>query len=585
MDKETSYHLSTALEEFLIGRNVAEDTLNYLRLHKVLCSVVIEDDDSMQPSSTKPRNGKNTRLIKLGWFHYNETFKEPKQVRAINGGGSRDVRVPKYYNKQDIIDEGCNLFFPNGTSSKGLKLSDMNTTLLDFCAKELEDEVMTIEQMFQTAKITRLHLYLCTTPKKRKEVCETVTSETADTRGTSDTMYGEVPTQLSSDLTEFQCSYNIEDFLCLPPDAVVANDRLLATQIQNEENDGFILSLEQNTENTPVTPVSPTADISICLHRGRVFEELINIFLERRMVGSKIHVTLMLPNGELECAEDLGGVWRDALSEFWNSMYEKCTIGTNIKVPQLRHDFGVEKWSAIAEVLKQGWITDKYFPIRLSKCFMEYTIFKQCSGDVTTDFFGYISEDDKTVFREAIGHFESIPTDELLDVLGRYDCKTLAKEDNIKQIIDELAHQEILQKSAFISDCFNKVLVNLVDVNEFNEIYRTSNPTSRNILAALLYDDNLSEEAEKVSAMLKRYIREAPENIRMAFLRFATGADILLGNKIKIIFSKSDGFSRRPIAHTCTNTLEVPDCYDNFMEFRSEFNCILTSNIWIMDIF
>ncbi|XP_031340693.1 uncharacterized protein LOC116168845 [Photinus pyralis] len=399
MDKETSYHLSTALEEFLIGRNVAEDTLNYLRLHKIDTDIIAlmdetelsklfasygdrlavvdfckrqvhtnnrkislfdrlrkkvsnkrkhsnsysEDDDSMQPSSTKPRNGKNTRLIKLGWFHYNETFKEPKQVRAINGGGSRDVRVPKYYNKQDIIDEGCNLFFPNGTSSKGLKLSDMNTTLLDFCAKELEDEVMTIEQMFQTAKITRLHLYLCTTPKKRKEVCETVTSETADTRGTSDTMYGEVPTQLSSDLTEFQCSYNIEDFLCLPPDAVVANDRLLATQIQNEENDGFILSLEQNTENTPVTPVSPTADISICLHRGRVFEELINIFLERRMVGSKIHVTLMLPNGELECAEDLGGVWRDALSEFWNSMYEKCTIGTNIKVPQLRHDFGVEK--------------------------------------------------------------------------------------------------------------------------------------------------------------------------------------------------------------------------------------------------
>ncbi|KAK5862890.1 hypothetical protein PBY51_018241 [Eleginops maclovinus] len=41
---------------------------------------------------------------------------------------------------------------------------------------------------------------------------------------------------------------------------------------------------------------------------------------------------------------------------------------------------------------------------------------------------------------------------------------------------------------------------------------------------------------------------------------------------------------RRPIGHTCAFVLEVSDSYDNFPDFRSEFNAVLDSNIWVMDI-
>lgn len=64
----------------------------------------------------------------------------------------------------------------------------------------------------------------------------------------------------------------------------------------------------------------------------------------------------MLPNGEIDADEDFGGLWKDALSEFWTTMVEKCTAGTNTLVPQLGHNFVYQKWSAIAKILKKDWL-------------------------------------------------------------------------------------------------------------------------------------------------------------------------------------------------------------------------------------
>ncbi|KAJ4933550.1 hypothetical protein JOQ06_030376, partial [Pogonophryne albipinna] len=38
------------------------------------------------------------------------------------------------------------------------------------------------------------------------------------------------------------------------------------------------------------------------------------------------------------------GVLRDVLSCFWQEFYERCTLGTTVKVPFIRHDFPAETW-------------------------------------------------------------------------------------------------------------------------------------------------------------------------------------------------------------------------------------------------
>jgi hypothetical protein len=58
----------------------------------------------------------------------------------------------------------------------------------------------------------------------------------------------------------------------------------------------------------------------------------------------------------------------------------------------------------------------------------------------------------------------------------------------------------------------------------------------------------------------------------------------MLGKKITIKLVDTAEFTRRPIAHTCGCMLEVPLNYPSFVELRNDFNAVLSSDIWTMDI-
>ena len=63
------------------------------------------------------------------------------------------------------------------------------------------------------------------------------------------------------------------------------------------------------------------------------------------------------------------------------------------------------------------------------------------------------------------------------------------------------------------------------------------------------------------------------------------GSSLLIRDRIAVRFVGSTSeFTRRPVAHTCGCVLELPNSYQSFIEFRSEFTSILESNVWIMDV-
>lgn len=69
--------------------------------------------------------------------------------------------------------------------------------------------------------------------------------------------------------------------------------------------------------------------LHLIFHRGNVFKEMIEAFKsidKQKCVGMTIE--LILSNGESEKGVDVDGVFRDAISEFWTTMYETCTVGS-----------------------------------------------------------------------------------------------------------------------------------------------------------------------------------------------------------------------------------------------------------------
>lgn len=86
-----------------------------------------------------------------------------------------------------------------------------------------------------------------------------------------------------------------------------------------------------------------------------------------------------------------------------------------------------------------------------------------------------------------------------------------------------------------------------------------------------------------VSRYLKRYIGETDPNTLQLFLRFCTGSD-LVDQAIHVEFIETTDFVRSPQSHTCGCILKLPIGYHSYPDFRCEFNNILSSSMWVMDL-
>lgn len=73
--------------------------------------------DDIPPSDKNVE--KQDRRVELGWQDYDEGTQEYKQIRSQNGGGTRQLRVPKTHRVKEMLDTAKQLFFPQGKSKKG----------------------------------------------------------------------------------------------------------------------------------------------------------------------------------------------------------------------------------------------------------------------------------------------------------------------------------------------------------------------------------------------------------------------------------------------------------------------------------
>ena len=130
-----------------------------------------------------------------------------------------------------------------------------------------------------------------------------------------------------------------------------------------------------------------------------------------------------------------------------------------------------------------------YFPVALSKAFMVLYIFGEECIDMKyllSSFCLYITADEREVF-DKIQQGEFPEEDELLNFLGNYNTYKKPRKENIKQIIFELAHQELIQKPKYIAQCWSAILNNLRQLQQFTSpetitgLYAMKIPTAKKI--------------------------------------------------------------------------------------------------------
>lgn len=240
-------------------------------------------------------------------------------------------------------------------------------------------------------------------------------------------------------------------------------------------------------------------------HRGNVFEEMIDMFShtdKQRCEG--VFIELIHPNGLPEKGVDTGGVLRDTLSEFWATMYEICTVGADIKIPSINHSFKEEKWRAVAKIFFMGWVNTRYLPIKLALPIIEQMLFGNVTYNMVSPFLLTLKVQDRHVLSCALVDFTSVETDDLITTLNNLNCRVVPNANNLKNIIEDIAYREFVQKPYFIIKQF-QVELNSLENNlpgiatreKLHELYKSMEATTENILGMLLCEHNMSAEHEK----------------------------------------------------------------------------------------
>lgn len=594
-------------------------------LRKKLCGQT--SAEQKMPKKIKHLSGnvnakKSTRKIELGWLNFDKN--SYKQVKTANGGGTRKIDTQKRAGRDDILKEAKTRFFPNGTSKLGSS-EDFEFEIRDFSERVLNSND-TIGDLYEETGLSIMRFYMSTrrigldeelsNEKQLKRKREASPSELPDievlfSNSTSTTSvpssplpeYEFVTNYLGESFPNINIGAEIEtstlpvevEYLHYKDEDVSFNGAIIQGSEDNTGNETQPSHIHQNDpiEINPATSNQAIVEkrddsVEMIIHRGSTaFYEMIAYFKDPEIERKILTVSRILPNGEKEMAEDTGGVIRDTLSEFWGSFYEMCTSGKEAKVPALRHDLGNTEWCALGRILVYGYKKTGYWPVKLSKAFILSVICKEEleNSILLEDFWKFVSTADKDVLQQAYEDFSSVDLDDLLESLDTYDCRRSPNAESIKSILLEIAHTILVQKPTFVSNCIGTDMLHAnLDRIKIEDIYEELKPTAKKVISLLHFPDALTTVESDVARHLKRYIKDIDAEKLGLFLRFCSGSNLLTVEKISVEFTSLTGYQRRPIAHTCGCVLELPRTYESFIDFRYEFDNILSQNIWIMDI-
>ena len=182
--------------------------------------------------------------------------------------------------------------------------------------------------------------------------------------------------------------------------------------------------------------------------------------------------------------------------------------------------------------------------------------------------------------------FES---EEAFKFLECFNCRTVLTQNNGKNVITEIAKQELIQKPHIMLSTWQPILSELKMFEPFQSpdslelLYESLKLTNKKVLQVLVAEPTTGGECDALK-FLQRYVRGLDTANLLHFLHLTTRADVLIVKSVTVSFVKRDGIYKTPVANTCGPVLEFPSTYQDFCELREVFNNILAKSDSDIDI-
>lgn len=303
-----------------------------------------------------------------------------------------------------------------------------------------------------------------------------------------------------------------------------------------------------------------------------------------------------------EAAIDAGGVQRDMLSGFWEVAYKKLFEGSSLLTPMVHPQIDLTLFPILGRILSHGYLVTGFLPIRIALPTLLSTLLGpsvEIRKDIVTEaLLDFITDNDRKTIKEALAvKVESFPPSvmqDLLDTLANFGCRSPPKPSTLSSVIEQVGRCEFIVKPAAGIGLINSGIPKKhrdfwmkLSVEGVKKVYDNLTISSDKILGLLDFPLFCTPQEERVSRYLRTLVSRLNTEKLRHLMRFITGSSVCSENAIHVQFNRLTGLARRPIAHTCNSTLELPVDYINYSDFYEEIYCFLTQTenefYWRMD--
>ncbi|XP_068690974.1 probable E3 ubiquitin-protein ligase HERC4 [Montipora foliosa] len=326
----------------------------------------------------------------------------------------------------------------------------------------------------------------------------------------------------------------------------------------------------------------------IKVKHGNIMEDVLQVCSEcEDVVEHYLQVCFVGEDGV-----DGGSLLKDMFSVFWIEALNTYFTGENVFVPFMsiaKQNEANRIYPLLGRILSHSTALLQTIPVSVCKSILLTVIHSPSAVNekcLLSDFMKFITESERKILGRAVRDFQPLQDsdrEEVQYIFGRFGMGAVIRQDNINTLSANLARQELCMKPLFLCTLIKsgipknhfQAFWEKLSNTTLNDLYKALVPTTSGVLSLIETDDNLRPEEDVTFYYLRDFIRGLGEDDLLSFLRFVTGQDILPQQPIRVMFNRLEGVSRRPIAHTCSNLLELCLCYEIIQEFLREFKAIL----------
>ena len=199
----------------------------------------------------------------------------------------------------------------------------------------------------------------------------------------------------------------------------------------------------------------------------------------------------------------------------------------------------------------------------------------------------YLNDRERRVVDKSLAEFENltdVERDLLTSLFGVYQMYTNPNQTNIRRLILTIARYLLLDQPRPLIELMKSGIPQLhveyfwamLTIPMIDLLFREQLPTPRKVCSVMQYNEDDAYRQNELNCFhfLQEYVMSLDQEDLEAFLLFVTGSTIMPRN-ICVYFRNISGLARCPVAHTCSNTLELPSSYSSTQDLKREFTRIL----------